>query len=246
MVSLITHEDRLSKGARSPEGGSRPAHGVVACPDSRRRGTGTGLRARLGRPPASPSGTGCGSASTCCSTAGVVWDAPGPSQPACWWSWACNRDDAIRRVRDAHEWTIENISQLAHVRQCSAQAPSASIPDRGRHPRPGLGAFLGLAVGDAAIGTTPRILLPRYAAASRRHGWWRCPFDLPAGAWTDDTAMALARVADSLAESKTLDCRDLMDRFVKWWRVRRLLVERRLLRHRKHDLPSAHPVPTDG
>ena len=43
------------------------------------------------------------------------------------------------------------------------------------------------------------------------------PFDLPAGAWTDDTAMALA-LADSLAESKTLDCRDLMDRFVKWWR----------------------------
>ena len=42
------------------------------------------------------------------------------------------------------------------------------------------------------------------------------PFDLPAGAWTDDTAMALA-LADSLAESKTLDCRDLMDRFVKWW-----------------------------
>ena len=28
--------------------------------------------------------------------------------------------------------------------------------------------------------------------------------------------MALA-LADSLAESKTLDCRDLMDRFVKWW-----------------------------
>ena len=52
-------------------------------------------------------------------------------------------DDAIRRVRDAHEWTIENDSQLAHVRQCSAQAPS--VPSRTAddiHDR-ALGAFLG-------------------------------------------------------------------------------------------------------
>ena len=73
-------------------------------------------------------------------------------------------DDAIRRVRDAHEWTIENDSQLAHVRQCSAQAPS--VPSRTAddiHDR-ALGAFLGLAVGDA-VGTTLEFLLPRYAAA---------------------------------------------------------------------------------
>ena len=43
------------------------------------------------------------------------------------------------------------------------------------------------------------------------------PFELPPGAWTDDTAMALA-LADSLAASRSLDCRDLMNRFVKWWR----------------------------
>ena len=42
------------------------------------------------------------------------------------------------------------------------------------------------------------------------------PFALPPGAWTDDTAMALA-LADSLATTGTLDCRDLMDRFVRWW-----------------------------
>ena len=62
-------------------------------------------------------------------------------------------DDAIRRVRDAHEGTIENDSQLAHVRQCSARAPS--VPSRTAddiHDR-ALGAFLGLAVGDA-VGTT--------------------------------------------------------------------------------------------
>ena len=124
-------------------------------------------------------------------------------------------DDAIRRVRDAHEGTIENDSQLAHVRQCSAQAPS--VPSRTAddiHDR-ALGAFLGLAVGDA-VGTTlefcSRDTQPRLEDMVGGG-----PFDLPAGAWTDDTAMALA-LADSLAESKTLDCRDLMDRFVKWWR----------------------------
>ena len=42
------------------------------------------------------------------------------------------------------------------------------------------------------------------------------PFALPPGAWTDDTAMALA-LADSLAATDTLDGRDLMDRFVQWW-----------------------------
>ena len=43
------------------------------------------------------------------------------------------------------------------------------------------------------------------------------PFALPPGAWTDDTAMALV-LADSLAATGTLDCRDLMERFVRWWR----------------------------
>ena len=48
MVSLITHEEMAYLKVHDlPKGGSRPAHGVVACPDSRRRGAGTGLRARL-------------------------------------------------------------------------------------------------------------------------------------------------------------------------------------------------------
>ena len=98
--------------------------------------------------------------------------------------------------------------------QCSARAPSvpprtdAAIRDRA------LGAFLGLAIGDA-VGTTlefhsrdARPLLEDMTGGG--------PFALPPGAWTDDTAMALA-LADSLAATGTLDCRDLMDRFVRWW-----------------------------
>ena len=124
-------------------------------------------------------------------------------------------DDAVRRVRDAHEGTIENESQLAHVMQCEAQPPSVPSRTTATTNDRALGAFLGLAVGDA-IGMTlefsSRDTQPRLEDMV---GGGSC--NLPPGAWTDDTAMALA-LADSLAESKTLDCRDLMDCFVKWWR----------------------------
>ena len=125
-------------------------------------------------------------------------------------------NDAIRRVREARSpHAIETAAQEAHVAQCAACAPSApprtatAIRDRA------LGAFLGLAIGDA-VGTTlefrARDAQPRVVDMTGGG-----PFGLPPGAWTDDTAMALA-LADSLAASGTLDCRDLMDRFVKWRR----------------------------
>lgn len=43
------------------------------------------------------------------------------------------------------------------------------------------------------------------------------PFGLAPGQWTDDTAMALA-LAESLAAHPAFDPRDLMDRFISWWR----------------------------
>ena len=124
-------------------------------------------------------------------------------------------DDAIRRVRDVRPGAIEDGAQEAHVAQCAPRAPAVpskhpdSIRDRA------LGAFLGLAVGDA-VGTTLEFC-PRDAQPRLEDMVGGGPFDLPPGYWTDDTAMALA-LADSLAASRTLDCRDLMDRFVRWWR----------------------------
>jgi ADP-ribosyl-[dinitrogen reductase] hydrolase len=41
------------------------------------------------------------------------------------------------------------------------------------------------------------------------------PFGLPAGAWTDDTSMALC-LATSLVECQGFDARDQMDRYVRW------------------------------
>ena len=123
--------------------------------------------------------------------------------------------DAIRMVRAARRGAIQTCEQERHVEGCS---PSASIdPSRtqdGIRDR-AIGAFLGLAVGDA-LGTTlefeRRDERPRIVDITGGG-----PFELPLGCWTDDTAMALA-LADSLLASESLDCRDLMDRFVAWWR----------------------------
>ena len=99
--------------------------------------------------------------------------------------------------------------------QCAPRTPSvpSKRPDSVRDRA--LGTFLGLAVGDA-VGTTlefcSRDAKPRVEDIV---GGGR--FELPPGGWTDDTAMALA-LADSLAASETLNSRDLMDRFVRWWR----------------------------
>lgn len=123
-------------------------------------------------------------------------------------------DDAIRRVRVARPNAIETKAQELHVTQCAALAPAApsqtadSIRDRA------LGAFLGLVVG-GAVGTTLEFC-PRDTQERLQDMIGAGPFDLRAGEWTDDTAMALA-LADSLAISESLDCRDLMDRFVSWW-----------------------------
>src|SRR6476646_12282408 len=43
------------------------------------------------------------------------------------------------------------------------------------------------------------------------------PFSLPAGAWTDDTSMALC-LAESLIETRTFDPVDQLERYVRWYR----------------------------
>ena len=76
-----------------------------------------------------------------------------------------------------------------------------------------LGAFVGLAVGDALgapvefmkRGTFPHIM------DMHAGGYFR----LPAGAWTDDTAMALC-LADSLLHAPMFDPQDLLNRFLLW------------------------------
>ncbi|MYC67957.1 MAG: hypothetical protein F4X12_16650 [Acidobacteriia bacterium] len=124
-------------------------------------------------------------------------------------------DSAIRKVRKARSGAIQTTGQERHIQRCeppTSPAPSTtqeSVRDRA------MGALLGLAVGDA-LGTTlefqSRDKTPRIVDITGGG-----PFQLRPGCWTDDTAMALA-LADSLLASESVDCRDLMDRFVAWWR----------------------------
>lgn len=78
-----------------------------------------------------------------------------------------------------------------------------------------LGAFLGLAVGDA-VGTTLEFS-SRDSCPPLTDMVGGGPFSLAAGEWTDDTAMAIA-LAESLVVCGRLDERDLMQRFTLWWR----------------------------
>ncbi len=78
-----------------------------------------------------------------------------------------------------------------------------------------LGCLLGLAVGDA-VGTTLEFER-RDVRPPLTDMVGGGPFGMLPGEWTDDTSMALC-LADSLIACGGLDQRDLMGRFVRWWR----------------------------
>jgi ADP-ribosyl-[dinitrogen reductase] hydrolase len=122
---------------------------------------------------------------------------------------------AVAAVRQACPGAPENQAQLAHV--LGVHAVEEFQPDTGADAirDRGLGAMLGLAIGDALGATLEyRTRDSREPVTDMVGGG---PFRLKAGQWTDDTAMALA-LADSLARGNDLDEQDLMSRFAAWWR----------------------------
>ena len=90
--------------------------------------------------------------------------------------------------------------------------PSALAAARGLRER-FLGALLGLAVGDAAAAATQFRRSGRFSPVGDLLGGG--PFDLPRGAWSDDTAMALC-LAESLLERGGSDPRDQVERYARW------------------------------
>ena len=83
------------------------------------------------------------------------------------------------------------------------------------HPDRFRGALLGLAAGDA-LGTTLEFKPPgSFEPIADMVGGG--PFRLQAGAWTDDTSMALCS-AESLIECGGFDPVDQLSRFVRWYR----------------------------
>ncbi len=120
--------------------------------------------------------------------------------------------DAVRRVRPGAVGTGE---QEAHVRACHKIAGDLDSGDIGPARDRAIGCLLGLAVGDA-VGTTLEFAA-RDAKPRLRDMVGGGPFGLRPGEWTDDTSMALC-LGDSLLACGRLDQRDLMERFVRWWR----------------------------
>jgi ADP-ribosyl-[dinitrogen reductase] hydrolase len=76
-----------------------------------------------------------------------------------------------------------------------------------------LGALLGLAVGDAVAAATQFRRPGTFTAVGDMLGGG--PFDLPRGAWSDDTSMALC-LAESLLEINAFNARDQMERYRRW------------------------------
>lgn len=76
-----------------------------------------------------------------------------------------------------------------------------------------LGALIGLAVCDALAATSQQQSAGSFAPITGLVGGGA--LDLPQGAWTDDTAMALC-LADSLLECRGFDARDQVERFTRW------------------------------
>jgi ADP-ribosyl-[dinitrogen reductase] hydrolase len=121
--------------------------------------------------------------------------------------------DAVRSVRPG---AIETREQALYVLRCRRvdDDPGQSMPNIPNADRV-LGCLLSLAVGDA-LGTTLEFTC-RDAHPLLTDMVGGGPFRLRPGGWTDDTSMALC-LADSLIACGRLDQRDLMERFVRWWR----------------------------
>jgi ADP-ribosylglycohydrolase len=76
-----------------------------------------------------------------------------------------------------------------------------------------LGALVGLAVGDALAAATQYKKAGTFTPVGDMLGGG--PFDLPRGAWSDDTSMALC-LGESLIETGGFNPRDQVDRYARW------------------------------
>jgi ADP-ribosylglycohydrolase/protein-tyrosine phosphatase len=115
----------------------------------------------------------------------------------------------------------ETDAQIAYVRRWSARPraepdpllePATLAAARGLRGRY-LGALLGLAAGDAVAAATQFRRPGRFTPVGDMLGGG--PFDLPRGAWSDDTAMALC-LAESLLERGGFEAPDQVARYRRW------------------------------
>lgn len=122
-----------------------------------------------------------------------------------------------QRCARARIWAFvpETDEQVEYIRSWSRRAPEApALPAGSEDLRARFrGALTGLAVGDALAAATQERTAGSFAPILELIGGG--PFALPAGAWSDDTAMALC-LAESLLERGGFDARDQMQRYSRW------------------------------
>jgi len=109
----------------------------------------------------------------------------------------------------------ETDEQVEYVRNWKRRTPDAPPLTSGAKDlrERFLGAFMGLALGDALAAATQGATPGDFAPVRDLGGGG--PFDLPCGGWSDDTAMALC-LAESLIERDGFDARDQMQRYTRW------------------------------
>ena len=132
------------------------------------------------------------------------------------WPHVPETDDQTRFVRD---WKPQVASLLKQRVGAAPEAERDPLLDTGtlsaaRNLRDRfLGAFVGLAVGDALAAATQFRTAGTFTPVGDLLGGG--PYDLPRGGWSDDTSMALC-LAESLLESSGFDPRDQVDRYRQW------------------------------
>jgi ADP-ribosylglycohydrolase len=109
----------------------------------------------------------------------------------------------------------ETAEQIDYVRTWVPRLPQPGAPAPAAQRSRFLGALVGLAAGDALAAATQRRLPGTFTPVTAPIGGG--PYELPPGAWSDDTAMALC-LADSLLACGGFDARDQVERYVRWQR----------------------------
>ncbi len=122
---------------------------------------------------------------------------------------------ALREVRGVRSGAVETRAQEEFVLSLDSLPEHQPVKSAAACRDRGVGALLGLAVGDA-VGATLEFQ-NRQSRPVLYDMVGGGPFRLKPGQWTDDTSMALA-LADSLLQHGKLEPEDLMQRFLSWWR----------------------------
>ena len=136
------------------------------------------------------------------------------SKRASSWPYVPETDDQTDYVRTWTPQVATLLGKVAARRESEDPLLEQSALNAARNLRERfLGALMGLAVGDALAAATQYRKPGSFTAVGDMVGGG--PFDLPRGAWSDDTAMALC-LAESLLESNGFDARDQVDRYAKW------------------------------